>query len=84
MVFVDRGKVDGVEEGNRFTVVRAGDPLGAPTQGHPELGPRTPPNEDVGALLVVDVKEHASAALVTRSLSELVPGDRVEMRPPRR
>ena len=31
-------------------------------------------------LLVVDVKDHASAALVTRSLSELGPGDRVEMR----
>ncbi len=38
------------------------------------------PTEDVGTLLVVDVKDHASAALVTRSLNELAPGDRVEMR----
>jgi hypothetical protein len=37
--------------------------------------------EPVGDLLVVDVKEQASAALVTRSLKELLIGDRVEMRP---
>jgi hypothetical protein len=79
VVFVDRGRADGVEEGNRFTVVRAGDPMGAPTQGVPVWNPDSP-KEDIGALLVVDVKENASAALVTRSLSELLPGDRVEMR----
>lgn len=78
VVFVDKGKADGVEEGNRFVVVRAGDP-----RGSKETIPAwdsTLPIEDVGSLLVVDVKEHASAALVTRSLSELAPGDRVEMR----
>jgi len=78
VVFVDKGKVDGVEEGNRFVVVRAGDP-----RGETELVPRWDPSlptEDVGTLLVVDVKDHASAALVTRSLNELAPGDRVEMR----
>ncbi len=78
IVFVDKGKADGVEEGNRFTVVRAGDPRGA--EGTIPKWDATLPVEDVGSLLVVDVKEHASAALVTRSLSELAPGDRVEMR----
>jgi LysM domain len=78
MVFIDRGAADGVEPGNRFTVVRAGDPYGQP----PERGDWDPnlPKEDVGSLLVVDVKEHASAAMVTRSLVELLKGDRVEMR----
>lgn len=80
VVFVDLGKVDGVEEGNRFTVVRSGDPKGA-TARIPEWD-ATLPKEDVGSLLVIDVKEHASAALVTRSLAELVAGDRVEMRLP--
>jgi hypothetical protein len=78
VVFVDRGQKDGVEEGNVFTVVRSGDPYGrAP---HAPAWDASLPKEDVGRLLVIDVKERASAALVTRSLKELVVGDRVEMR----
>jgi hypothetical protein len=78
VVFVDKGQRDGVEEGNVFTVVRSGDlydrdPYAAPWDDRL-------PTEDVGNLLVIDVKERASAALVTRSLKELVIGDRVEMR----
>jgi hypothetical protein len=78
MVFIDRGKVDGVEPGNRFTVVRKGDPYGKAVD-HSDWD-ETLPKEDVGSLLVVDVKDHASAALVTRSLAEILKGDRVEMR----
>jgi len=78
VVFVDRGRADGVEEGNKFVVVRAGDPRGAPIDR--TTWDESLPKEDVGSLLVVDVKEHASAALVTRSLRELAAGDRVEMR----
>lgn len=78
VVFVDKGHADGVEEGNVFTVVRSGDlyardPYKAPWDDRL-------PKEDVGHLLVIDVKDRASAALVTRSLKELVIGDRVEMR----
>ncbi|HET8541938.1 MAG TPA: LysM peptidoglycan-binding domain-containing protein [Anaeromyxobacter sp.] len=78
VVFVDRGSRDGVEEGNVFTVIRSGDLYGK----DPYQPPWDPslPKEDVGNLLVIDVKERASAALVTRSLKELVVGDRVEMR----
>ncbi len=78
VVFVDKGSKDGVEEGNVFTVVRSGDPY--------DQDPYKPqwdaslPKEDLGNLLVIDVKERASAALVTRSLKELIVGDRVEMR----
>jgi hypothetical protein len=78
VVFVDQGKAEGVEEGNRFTVVRSGDPRGKPP--NEPLRDDALPNEDVGALVVIDVKEHASAALVLRSLMELNAGDRVEMR----
>ncbi len=79
IVFLDKGEKDGVEEGNVFTVFRSGDQYGT--------DPRAPtwdsdlPAEPVGNLLVVDVKERASAALVMRSLKELLIGDRVEMRP---
>lgn len=78
VVFVDKGQADGVVEGNVFAVVRSGDLYGR--------DPYTPswdedlPKEDVGNLLVIDVKEHTCAALVTRSLRELMTGDRVEMR----
>jgi hypothetical protein len=78
MVFIDRGKADGVEPGNRFIVVRKGDPYGKPVDRG--AWDETFPKEDVGSLLVVDVKDHASAALVTRSMAEILKGDRVEMR----
>ncbi len=78
VVFVDRGAKDGVEEGNVFTVVRSGDPYGKDPYQPP--WDSSLPKEDVGNLLVIDVKERSSAALVTRSLKELVIGDRVEMR----
>ncbi|HEY6100642.1 MAG TPA: LysM peptidoglycan-binding domain-containing protein [Anaeromyxobacter sp.] len=78
VVFVDKGLADGVEEGNVFTVVRSGDLYGRDPYAAP--WDERLPKEDVGHLLVIDVKERASAALVTKSLRELVIGDRVEMR----
>jgi hypothetical protein len=82
LVFVDKGRADGVEEGNLFTVIRAGDPYGQPV-GLQDLSIREDlsyPTEDIGELLVVDAKENFSTALVVRSLRELFAGDRVEMR----
>jgi hypothetical protein len=79
VVFLDRGERDGVEEGNVFTVLRSGDPYGLnPYRG---TWDESLPIEAIGELLVIDVKEHASTALVTKSLKELLLGDRVEMRP---
>jgi len=78
VVFVNRGKADGVEEGNTFNVVRSGDPLGGDTRAVIDTGRL--PDETIGSLLVVDVKDSVSTALVTRSLNELMLGDRVEMR----
>jgi hypothetical protein len=78
LVYLDKGKAEGVEEGNLLQVVRSGDPYGEEPnaiQHDPDL-----PVEDVGDLLVVDAKEHAAAALVVRSLRELYIGDRAEMR----
>ena len=78
IVFLDRGEKDGVEEGNVFTVVRSGDQYAKDARA-PTWDPSLP-TEPVGDLLVIDVKEKASAALVTKSLKELMVGDRVEMR----
>jgi hypothetical protein len=79
VVFVDRGEADGVKEGNVFTVVRSGDLYGKPPDR--PVWDESLPKEDIGQLLVVDVKERASTALVTGSVKELFVGDRVEMRP---
>ena len=79
LVFLDKGRADGVEEGNVFTVVRSGDPYGREMNEiirDPHL-----PKEDVGTLLVVDAQQSSSAALVVRSFRELYVGDKVEMRP---
>jgi hypothetical protein len=78
VVFVDRGSADGVQSGNALKVVRSGDPYGRAVSRAP--WDPTLPKEDVGDLLVIDAREHASAALVTRSRVELLVGDRIEMR----
>ncbi len=79
VVFLDKGKADGVEEGNVFRVVRSGDLSGHEDHDGLKWDPSLP-TEVVGDLMVIDVKETTSSALVTRSLTELAIGDRVEMR----
>ena len=72
LVFIDRGSSHGVVRGNVFTVLDRGDGFTRDTQGLP--------NEDVGELMVVDVQDQASTAIITYSLRELSVGDKVEMR----
>jgi len=78
VVFVDKGRQDGVEEGNVFTVIRSGDPYGREARDI-HLDPNLP-REDVGSLLVVDAQATSSAALVVKSLRELYVGDKVVMK----
>jgi hypothetical protein len=78
VVFVDRGSSDGVQEGNVFHVLRSGDMYGR--QMYETRWDSAFPPETMAELLIVDVKERASAALVLRSLRELMIGDHVEMR----
>jgi hypothetical protein len=84
VVFIDKGKADGVEEGNVFKVMRSGDPYGLPLTKE-QLSPPNDPNlpaEVLGELMVIDVKEATSTALVMKSRRELLIGDVVEMRMP--
>jgi hypothetical protein len=91
-VYLDKGKADGVEVGNTFVVVRKGDGLSAGPldSGHVssaymagEAGMRAStvktPDENVGLLIVVDVKDKLSVAMVVKSVRELKSGDIVEM-----
>jgi hypothetical protein len=79
LVFIDRGKRNGVEEGNLFYVVRRGD-------GYRPIAERVQhddgryPKEVVAELVVVDAREETSVAYVQRSSKELRIGDRLEMR----
>jgi len=88
-VFIDKGERDGVEVGNTFAVVRKGDGLhdlavygeayNMGATGSRAAGVAVP-YESVGLLLVVDVKDRLSTAVVVRSVKELRKGDVVEMR----
>jgi hypothetical protein len=79
IVFIDRGKNDGVEIGNRFTVTRRGD-------GYQPLLARGPvddkrfPRESIAEILVVDLREHIATGMVTSAVKEARVGDRVEAR----
>lgn len=78
VVFIDRGRRDGIEEGNVLEVTRRTDGL-VPLTRHPgETGYEDGrlPVELVGKLLVVDAKEGASTCMIIKSLRELAPGDR--------
>jgi hypothetical protein len=81
IVFVDRGKKDGVVVGNRFQVVRRGD---AYAEDHEiERGGRDDrryPDETVGEIIVVEVGTETSIGLVTTSFKEAFIGDHVVMR----
>ncbi len=79
VVYLDKGKADGVDVGNTFEVVRSGDPYLEPIDrplNNPSL-----PREVVGHLVVFDAQDRASSAYVRRSITEVLVGDHVEMRP---
>ncbi len=72
VVFIDRGRAQGVKTGNVFTAIQRGDRFTGDEEGLPY--------EDVGELLVIDARENVSTAIVLRSVHELSVGDKVEMR----
>lgn len=76
--YLDLGASHGVEVGNMLYVVR--DVTVDSTVAAAPLG-KLPP-EVVGAVLVVDVAEQASTALVIKSVDTVYMGDRVEMKAP--
>jgi hypothetical protein len=78
VVFIDRGRRDGIEEGNILEVTRRTDGLGPLTRRPGEAGYEDGrlPVEAVGRLLVVDTKEGASTCMILKSMRELSAGDR--------
>jgi hypothetical protein len=78
-VVLNRGKKDGVRVGNRTYVIRRGDGYRATLEEWEKHDP-TAPREVVGEILVLDVRDNASVAWITRSNRELKVGEITEMR----
>ena len=79
IVFVDQGRDEGLEVGNRLLVVRRGDGYAPVLKPRPIDDPRFPA-ETLGEILIVETRDHISTGLVTRSNLEARVGDRVESR----
>jgi len=79
IVFIDRGKDDGVEIGNRFVVTRRGDGY-QPLLSKGPMDDRRFPREVIGQIVVVDLRDHIATGFMTHSTVEARVGDRVEAR----
>jgi hypothetical protein len=79
IVFVDRGRKDGVVEGNRFWVTRRGDGYQTVLSYGPVDDPRFP-REEIAEVLIVDIGDRVSTGFVTHAVKEPEIGDRVETR----
>jgi hypothetical protein len=78
LVFVDRGKKDGVEVGNRFLVVRRGDGYQPLRDRGLPVDDKRFPRETIGELLVLDVRDAVSTGFMLHAAKEALIGDRVE------
>ena len=67
VIFIDKGKRDGLERGNELRVRSHGDPLTETDKNFPDI--------DLATLLVVDVRDTSSSALVIDAVRELWAGD---------
>ncbi len=89
LVFIDLGADQGVQEGNRFFIVRRGDEWRDNLQGSESFaGAREPDGETLGEYpteivaegRVVSVRPTSSTLMITRSTFEVQVGDQVELR----
>ncbi|HZS41278.1 MAG TPA: LysM domain-containing protein [Polyangia bacterium] len=78
LAFIDRGKRDNVQVGNRFLIVRRGDGYEEKLTAHGPADEPRYPREDYGEVLVLEVRDRLSTCLVLRTAKELHDGDRVE------
>lgn len=75
-IFVDAGKEDGVQRGNRFIITIRGDGL---DEDPDEEELEDYPWETIGEAMVVEAHEETSLAILTRSIKEHKVGMRVQM-----
>lgn len=79
LIFLDKGKADGVQVGNRFLVVRRGDGY-QPVLSSGPVDDKRFPRETIAEAMVIDLRNGIATALVTKAIKEARIGDRVEAR----
>lgn len=79
MIFIDLGKNAGVEVGNRLFVVRRGDAMPAQSESTVGQDDRRFPARALGEVVIVQVGDKVSVALVTLAVQEMAVGDIVMM-----
>jgi len=75
LVFVDLGKRSGAEPGNRLFVVRRGDALPPKSKSTIGQDDRRFPARALGEIVILEVDDIVSIALVTLSVQEIGIGD---------
>ena len=65
VVYLDRGREDGIRLGDRMEVIRSGGSL---------------PQRVVGELKILSLEDRTATALVTKSISRILKGDRVKLK----
>jgi hypothetical protein len=80
VVFVDKGKQDGVVDGNRFFAIHRGDGYKKTLSSRSINEDPRYPKEVTAEIIVVEAHEHTSVGYVSKMFRELQPGDHLEMR----
>ncbi len=78
-VFLDKGRNDGLQRGNRLVVERRGDGLWFDGPDD-DIDLEDLPWENEGEVMVVEAFEETALALVSRAIAEMAVGDRAVMR----
>jgi hypothetical protein len=76
VVYIDRGRSDGVESGTTFWIVRRTDGLTSKKRDEDQ----TLPDQVIGRLIVFSADEHVSTAVLTDQAIEVRVGDRITSR----
>lgn len=76
MIYIDLGKKDGIEEGNLLYVIRDV----KPEKLYGERPVETLPVEVFGAVVITEVLDSTSTALIIKSVETIYRGDRVEVK----
>ena len=79
IVVIDRGSEEGVKQGYVFSIWRQHDALPQDVVLNPTLRDEAMPREEVGQCVAIDVKSKATICVLSRSLRELVRGDRADV-----
>ena len=80
LVFVDRGRDDGLEVGNRLQIARRGDGYQTARVTGKQIDNSRFPREVVGEVVIVEARKNTSTAVVTKSIKEVAVGDKLEAR----